>query len=229
MKQKYIKKNDAFTLLELVFVIVVLGILAALAMPRLERDHKQEAADNILSAIRYTQHLALIDDKHRFDDSDKDWQKALWQIRFTKNSGKVFYTIATNMDLNNNLDQNESAIDPQNGKYMHSGDAILDNDESPNIFLTKKYGIDDVTFNDCHGTQDSSAKHIAFDRLGRPHRGITNTSSTGGGGGAGNDYKTYINNKNCTITFSSPAFDSNLTIEIEQETGYAFIVGQEDS
>ena len=228
MKQKNRKTNYAFTIIELVLVIVVLGILAAFAMPRLERDHKQEAADNILSAIRYTQHLALIDDKHRYNNSDKDWQKALWQIRFTNNSGVVFYTIATNMDLGNNLDQNESAIDPQNGKYMHSGDAILDNDESPNIFLTKKYGINSVTFNDCHGTQDSSANHIAFDRLGRPHRGITNTSSTGGGG-AENDYRTYIKNKNCTISFSSPAFDSNLTIEIERETGYAFIVGESDS
>ena len=31
-------KKPAFTMIELVFVIVVLGILAALALPRLERD-----------------------------------------------------------------------------------------------------------------------------------------------------------------------------------------------
>jgi len=48
-------KHSAFTMIELVLVIVVLGILAALAMPRLERDLRQEAKDNLLSAIRYTQ------------------------------------------------------------------------------------------------------------------------------------------------------------------------------
>jgi len=228
MKQIHRKNRNAFTLIELVLVIVIIGILVSLAIARLDRDYRQEAADNILSAIRYTQHLALIDNKHRFKDSDKDWQKALWQIRFTENSDMIFYTIATNMDLGNNLDQNESAIDPYNGKYMHSGDAVADDDESPNIFLTKKYGIDTVEFNDCHGAQDSSAKHIAFDRLGRPHRGITNTSSTGGTS-ATNDYGTYVRNKNCTITFDSPVFDSNFTIEIERETGYAFIVGEEES
>jgi len=43
-------QNSAFTLLELVFVILVLGILTALAIPRIDRDLRQEAADNILSA-----------------------------------------------------------------------------------------------------------------------------------------------------------------------------------
>lgn len=56
-------KHPAFTMIELVFVIVVLGILSALAMPRIDRDLRQEAKDNILSSIRYTQHLALIDEK----------------------------------------------------------------------------------------------------------------------------------------------------------------------
>ena len=215
----YLLQKKAFTMIELVMVIVVLGILAALAMPRLDRDLKQEAADNILSAIRYTQHLALTDNRHEFDK--KNWQKALWQIRFSSPSSKWLYTVASNIDYNNNLDQNESAIDPSNGKFMHSGDGIQDNDESPNIFLTKKYGIDSVTFNGCDGKSSSTAKHIAFDALGRPHRGVTQSAT--------NDYATYINNSNCQITFSAPSFDSNLTIEIEQETGYAFIVGQEDS
>ena len=57
------KQSKAFTMIELVFVIVVIGILAALALPRIERDLRQEAADNILAAIRYTQHLALNDNK----------------------------------------------------------------------------------------------------------------------------------------------------------------------
>lgn len=226
----YIKKEDnlsqknAFTMIELVLAIVVLGILAALALPRIERDLRQEAGDNILSAIRYTQHLALTDNRHKFDNAD--WQKALWQIRFTGTS-IISYTIGSNTDYappenGTSIDKDESAIDPINGKYMFNQNPTnpLD-DESSNIFITKKYGIDSVVFNDCKGEHNSAAKHIAFDNLGRPHRGVTAYAT--------NDYETYINNGNCQITFSSPAFDSDLSIEINQETGYAFIVGQPDS
>lgn len=208
-------KRVGFTMLEMVMAIVVLGILAALAMPRLDRDLRQEAADNILSSIRYTQHLALTDNKHKFDSTD--WQKALWQIRFSQSDGDWGYTIATNMDYNNNLDEAEAAIDPSNGQLMHSSAT----NASPNIFLTKKYGINTITFNGCAGQSSSAAKHIAFDNLGRPHRGVTQ--------GATNDYATYINNGNCQITFNSPAFDSSFIIEIKQETGYASIIGQLNS
>lgn len=201
-------------MLELVFVIVVLGILAALAIPRFDRDLKQEAADHILSAIRYTQHLALSDNKHNFVQSD--WQKALWQIRFSQTSNNWSYSVATNIDYNNNLDQDESAMDPSNGQLLHSSSA----EASPNVFLTRKYSISNIVFNDCAGNSESTANHIAFDNLGRPHRGVTQ--------GATNDYETYISNTDCQITFSSPSF-SDFKIEIKRETGYAFIVGQPDS
>ncbi len=216
-----VSDKPAFTLLELIMVIIVLGILAALAFPRMERDTRQEAADNVLSAIRYTQHMALMDNRHKFDSAD--WQKSLWQIRFSNPSDTWVYTIASNIDYasGTNLDQDESAIDPMNSKYMHSSDHIIDIDESPNIFLTDQYNIDDIVFNGCAGSSASNAKHIAFDYLGRPHRGVTQ--------GATNDYATYVSNSNCEITFSSPAFDSSFTIEITRETGHAFIVGQEDS
>jgi len=204
-------------MIELVFVIVVLGILAALSMPRLDRDIEQETKDSILSAIRYTQHLALTDNKHRFDEPD--WQKALWQIHFEDNgaTGGWSYAIASNMGLDNSLDANESATDPANGQLFHYN-AI---NASPNIFIEKLYGIDDISFNGCSGTSNSSAKHIAFDNLGRLHRGVTQ--------GATYDYATYVKGGDCQITFSASSFDNNFTIKIKQETGYAYILGQPNS
>jgi prepilin-type N-terminal cleavage/methylation domain-containing protein len=213
------KKNRAFTMLELVMVIVVLGILAAVAIPKLDRDLRQNAADNILSTIRYTQHLALIDFKHRFDN--QLWQRALWQMRFSNYSGNWVYTVASNIDYNTNLDQNEAATDPLTGNYLHSTDAVQDDDESPRIFLTKKYGIDSITFNGCKGSVDTDAKHIAFDHLGRPHRGVTQNGLS--------NYQTYVKNMNCEITFSSPQFDSSFTIIIERETGFSYISDQNAS
>jgi len=208
------KTRSAFTMLELVMVIVVLGILAALAMPRMERDLRQEAKDNLLSAMRYTQHLALIDDKT--NPFVNNWQKSLWQIRFTQSGGTTWsYTVGSNSDpAGTNIDKAESAIDPSNGKYMFNQSPAnpIDN-ESPNIFITKKYGINNVIFNNCRGTQNTSARHIAFDHLGRPHRGVSNNGS--------NDYRTYVSNNDCTITFY---FETSgippLVITIATETGY---------
>ena len=116
-------KKPAFTMLELVFVIVVLGILAALAMPRLDRDLKQEATDNILSAIRYTQHLALTDDK---TVPGTAWQANLWKIVFQSDGSS--YTVSSGSNV---------ALDPINGLAM--------NGTSPNTLLGKKYSVDGVT------------------------------------------------------------------------------------
>ncbi len=213
-------QRKAFTMIEFVLVIVVLGILAALALPRMDRGLRQEAADNILSAIRYTQHLALNDDKT--DPSDPDWQQKLWAIRFDSDSdGGYLYKVASNTS-GTNISKDESAIDPSNGKYMFASNNTLQSDESPNVLLGKKYGIDTVDFSNCqtiaNGTNTS--RHIAFDQLGRPHKGVYATAT--------NDYRS-IMTANCTILFGFTNGFDDLTIIIAKETGYAYIVGQEDS
>lgn len=116
-------KKQAFTMIELVLVIVVLGILAALAMPRLDRDLRQEAKDNILSAIRYTQHLAMIDDK---TVPGTAWQANLWKISFQADGSS--YTISSGGNV---------ALDPIDGKAMDG--------TSPNTLIGKKYSVDGVS------------------------------------------------------------------------------------
>ncbi len=219
-------KKNAFTILELIFVIIVIGILAAVIMPRINRDHRQEAADSILSAIRYTQHLALNDDKT--DPSESRWQKKLWHIRFSMgNAGNEwFYTISSNNDNNSNVDFNETAIDPSNGKrfYNLASTYTVDPNESPDIFLTKRFGINSIDFTGCNvltGSRGSNAaQHIAFDQLGRPHKGVY---------GGTNDYHT-IMQEDCTLTFGfQESGIADLSILIHRDTGYAEIVGQNDS
>lgn len=203
-------KRPAFTMLELVFVIVVLGILASLAMPRLERDLRQEAKDNLLSAIRYTQHLALIDDKT--NPADTNWQQKLWKISFSTsptNNLANFYTVSSDTDQDGSVDKNETAIDPANGKYMYNlgGDTDIDPDESSSVFIGKTYGVNTMTFTGgC-----ANAQHVAFDHLGRPHNGI---------GGATNDYGTYMAS-DCTIEFGfADTSITPLTVTIAPETGH---------
>jgi len=197
-------KHSAFTMLELIFVIVVLGILSALAMPRLERDLRQEAKDNLLSAVRYTQHLALTDDKT--NPSDGNWQKKLWMIQFVQFGGKLRYRIGADTNGGGAIDKVEAAIDPINGKYIYNNSTSLQSDESPNIFLGKTYGIDNISL-----SGGCTSQHIAFDNLGRPFNGITTAT---------NDYSKYMTN-DCNMTFGFASSDiSDLVITIAQETGY---------
>lgn len=219
----YGHKLRAFTMFELVMVIVVLGILAAMALPRMERDIQQEAADNVLSAIRYTQHLALMDNKE--NPSSNRWQRALWQIRFNNYGGDWVYSVWTNADYDNNVDllTNEAAIDPANGKLLHSPDATMDNGESPNIFLTQNYGITNVTINGCQNQGPNAPAnpglHIAFDYMGRPHRGVTV--------GGNRDYRTAITQGTCQLIFTTAT--GTFRINIAPETGYAWIQNQNAS
>ena len=55
--------KKAFSLIELIFVIVIIGILSSVLVPRFDRPTLIEAAHQIISHIRYTQHLAMVDNK----------------------------------------------------------------------------------------------------------------------------------------------------------------------
>ena len=201
-KKGTLMKKSAFTMIELVLVIVVLGILAALALPRLDRDLKQEAMDNILSNIRYTQHLAQLDNKHIFDNSN--WQQRYWKIMFGTCTGTDrFFMIGSddNMDSAGLFDRNESALDPTTGKQMFWSNATDcstggDNNISSQIFITKKYGINSFTFTNTDGTttgQCATAQYIGFDNLGRPHVGFGSSTTP--------NQSSYMS-KDCNITFN---------------------------
>ncbi len=218
-----LKHRMAFTMIELVFAIVVLGILAALAMTRFERDLKQEAADNILSDIRYTRHLAQMDYKHSFNDAR--WQRAFWRIGFEDcaSSSGIYEYVGTDNDYLGGIGDNEAALDPDNDKKMIWTGANCtnggDSNTSDRIFLTHKYGI--KNFSTSGGCPNGGAQYIGFDHLGRLHQGFA------GPGGTTPDYSSYIAT-DCTFTFTMSDNDT-FSITIQAETGHAFITGQPDS
>jgi prepilin-type N-terminal cleavage/methylation domain-containing protein len=232
-------KKSAFTMIELVFVIVILGIMASIAMGRMERDLKQEASETILSHIRLAQQLALNDNKHR-SDSDSKWQKAYWRFEYgdcsdaTNYDGtdSLFYRVGSDINRLGSINKVESAINPNNGKYIytfHTCDTLQPN-ETPEVLLSKKFGIRDIDMNTANGCGisigSSVAKQIAFDYLGRPHRGVGSYNSP-------SFQKLMIEDCNITFTMSTDydnnGIDDSFIITIEAETGHAFIVGQENS
>jgi len=230
-------KKSAFTLIELVFVIVVLGILASLAVGRMDRDLKQEAEDTILSHIRLTQQLALNDNKHR-SDNDNKWQRAYWRFEYADCSDatnydgtkSLFYRIGSDKNRLGSINKTESAINPINGKYIYTFHTCntLQPNETPEVLISKEFGVKKIDMDTVNGcgiaVGSSTAKQIAFDYLGRPHRGVNAY-------GTPNFKKLMIQDCNITFTMSTDydndGNDDSFIITIQKETGHAFIVGQE--
>jgi prepilin-type N-terminal cleavage/methylation domain-containing protein len=191
--------NKAFTLIELIIIIVVVGILSAAVLPRMERDNLREAAEQVARHIRYTQHLAMVDDV--YDNNVPNWHKAMWRISFRNNN---CYVVSSNTDLDMNYDRNESAVDPLTGMLLYSDNTCTQlSTDNKDVFLEDRYGIDAITLSPSCGAN----RLVAFDILGRPHATLGNAVD-------------FITSK-CTIKLSSGP--RNAYIEIQPQTGYTSI------
>jgi type II secretory pathway pseudopilin PulG len=194
--------KNAFTIFEFIAVVLIVGILSIVMLPRLNDNRLREAADQIISHIRYTQHLAMIDD--RYNPNDKDWFKERWQIGFWQcANGNWYYIIGHDLDHGGGIGKSESAINPLDKKHLFtSNGCTIDGDESREILLTEKYGINDINLSKGCGNNH----YIAFDNIGRPYK------STLGA----NVYD--VVNSTCTINFTSD--NGNFSLTIAPETGY---------
>lgn len=135
-------KRYAFTMLELVFVIIVIGILAVVAIPNFGSNALQTAAEQLASHIRYTQHLAMVDDK--FDPTDATWFQNKWTINLCQPA----YMVST---LNGNM----VAKDPLTNTDIN-GTAVNDFNLSSTFSITSIA----VTNGNCR---------LSFDNMGRPY------------------------------------------------------------
>ena len=156
--------KKAFTLVELVFVVVVIGILAFALWPTKQPTQALEAARQIVAHIRYTQHLALNDDKfatHTYIATDGtkkniaiDWYKRLWRITFSNLTadkdckiGGWQYAVYQNIagDLSDKGQPNgtiEAARNPaEPGKKLSGCYPGAHQNTTSSMDLTKTYGI----------------------------------------------------------------------------------------
>lgn len=206
--------KKAFTMLELIFVIVVVGILAAIIFSQTRTDPIYEAANQVLSHIRYTQHLAMVDDKYV---SGQNWWRARWQIYFKHDndgSQDVVYMIYSDLNLDGvgvsaNPDAGEIAEDPMSGRDL-TGDSLYATTSIGSMNLSNRYGVVQANMNNLMAGGCANGRRIFFDHLGRPLlESDTNSSEQ-------------ILVTNCDITLTNG--NENLVIRIAPETGYACIL-----
>jgi len=232
-------KRSAFTMIELVFVVVIVGIISVMIAPSFGGNNLRQAADQIVSHIRYTQHLAMMDNK--FDTNDATWFAERWQIRFVQDiingpancndedSHNVWaYMIYTNKShANTNPNNDEIAKNPLNSNELLSGGynntLCQNNDYNPldeqsmkQMRLGDEYGIDNITFT---GGCRNDTRFIHFDYIGRPFNSFPNASSPYQIGTPGWHRLLTLP---CDIILSSGT--ETETIRIEPETGYTHIL-----
>ena len=139
-----ILRKTAFTMLELIIVIVVVGIISIVMIPKTDTDPARDAANQVSRHLQYAQHLAMVDDV--FNDQNASWPGDRWGL-LLGSSGK--YTVQTG--------KGRYALDPLT-KVNLDGTGITD--------LGRKFSVSSITIN-CGG---SAAGAIVFDNIGRPYQ-----------------------------------------------------------
>ena len=182
----------AFSLIELIIVIIVIGILYSSVNYSLADTSLNQAADQLIYHINYTRHLAINDNKMQYypiNDSkiemnrSKYWFKQWWQIRFSTfdDNGQTHYwyeifsdvpynSSTKNFDAQANLPtsawQISIAKNPLNHKLMigHCGASQYPdcNDADDKLDLTKKYGIVKLKFTNFY----SNSPRLVFNNEG---------------------------------------------------------------
>jgi len=188
------KLTQAFTMLELVFVIVVVGIISVMIAPSFNGNNPRQAADQLVSHIRYTQHLAMMDNK--FETSNQNWYKNRWNIDINTTS----YSISSEQYKNDGSNAGS--------KYASNPittDKKLNPTDTKKLNLFDEYGV--------NITNNCSTNKIFFDYTGRPFD--NNVSATA-------PYSNLIRNI-CTIVLSDGDVANDITVEIYPETGYTYI------
>jgi len=177
--------RPSFTLIELIIVIIIIGILAYSLTFKFAPNNIQAAADKLINDLRYTQSLALKDDKYYpypennssiEQNRSKYWFKQWWQIRLSRqrNDPKYYYysIFSDSANSSNIFDTNTStkeyAISPLSVKYK-AGDYNSSTSEKPilkGVKLIRVYTLQTPNPFGVTNLSSNNSIHIIFDNFG---------------------------------------------------------------
>ena len=191
--------KNAFTLVEIIFIIVIAGVILSVAVIKFNSKDLLKGVEMVAKDIEYTKHLAIIFDTRRVNDYQiqltendiKEFEKGIinpvrqyWGIKFyddykIKENGKTkvlnnpIYSVFKST-FNKQINLDSLAIDYLNKQYVLG----INNNKyfyektfktSPRLDLRKNYGIKNIDF---FGSC-KGVKHIFFDEEGVPYANET--------------------------------------------------------
>lgn len=231
--KKFIKFEDtsnAFTLFELVLVVLILGLMVSITQISLKQDRLIQGAKQILNDIYYVRSLAMIQESFRGLElavAKREWYKSRWQLYFINSAATNYeqtYTIFLdkNGDGNANLGKTEINIDREIAvdiinpkKLMNSGQSGVidknDNKTTQRFNILKKFGIKKVEFK---GSCRGSTK-IIFDEKGRLYSPLRTSQGI-------YDKNLAKTNQECIIRLTSTQ-ENQICIAINPLSGFAYI------
>ena len=245
--------RKAFTMLELVVVIVVVGILAMVATPRFKDDQLAELVDQTVSLIRYTQHLAMQDNP--FDPQDPAWFKKRWTIQFihcdskrgvfgAKSGAPFGFTVFKLTNTSGGPNSAVFAKDPLNpNKLIYSGFRYNSSSVTcdPNLwnktYSVSNRGLTAINVNGFYAKNVngncpnalSNSQSLSFDEFGRPHFSFAySTQSRPYGGttphcGGTNQFTEGAGFDNVRYKIELHGRNKIASIYIERETGFVHV------
>lgn len=203
--------KKSFSLIELIFVLVLIGITLSFTIPNRSYSDLDLATQRVITYLKHTRYLAMIDNKYQIDDPM--WYKERWTLKFqncSKSIGGLYFVVFSDENRKGSPNKDECAKDPLNSRWLYSHwDCNPSQDESKNILLTKKYGVTKVNIS-CNAT--STIGQISFDKTGQAHARL---------GTKPEDIDKYRLNEKCFIRLYDKE-ENFKKIAIEPNTGYIY-------
>lgn len=197
--------RKGFSLIEIVFVIVILSILSTAGIMYMPDNKLQQAADSLIANLKYTKILAQTDDRYytmsdgsmpnsvNLNKQMENWKKGMWQFQMhldgsnAKGSYSIYADTARNTGNTNfdgrPMDGDLIAKDPMNMSCL-SGYTIsnlpkeCENNISREVRLTETFGINKIEVNIDNTCKESGTARIFFDNKGMVYCGKNPTKMT---------------------------------------------------
>ncbi len=188
--------RKAFSMLEMVFILVMLGVMAAVSVMYIPQTKLQQAADYMIQNIKYAKSLAQTDDRYfAMKDSSLNsysntqarfWQAGMWQVQFhltgstTANSYSIYADTARNAATTNfdgrPMSGDLIAKDPQNktclsGYSANNLPSECNNNIAKEVRLQETYDVIIDRIDIQQGCNETNTARIYFDSTGLPYCG----------------------------------------------------------
>jgi prepilin-type N-terminal cleavage/methylation domain-containing protein len=183
-RKKY--NSSAFTLIEILIVIVIIGIIVATLLFDYSPNKLQLATDQLIKDIRFAQSLALKEDKYqpfpinassKEQNRSKYWFKQWWQLKFAKDGNDIIYMVFSDQPANgktNNFDRKVITSSHKyelakyaDGRYVYGGKTYLYKYERANQDANlSKFGIKKVILVSQYGNKYNGSIRFLFDNFG---------------------------------------------------------------